>query len=147
MDGMNPITRKEIYLAKVAGDQVETPDPITREEMYLKKIAEADGVLVVQLESDGETWSSNKSRAEILTAMSNGHVFFEINGGLAALVKEPDHPEIYGTVILVEPVLGGGGLLISYYAEFAEDGTLSVTESKYSLDSYSDNSAPGGDET
>lgn len=43
MDGMNPITRKEIYLAKVAGDQVETPEPITREEMYLKKIAEGGG--------------------------------------------------------------------------------------------------------
>lgn len=43
MDGLNPITRKEIYLAKASGDQVETPEPITREEMYLKKIAEGGG--------------------------------------------------------------------------------------------------------
>lgn len=43
MDGLNPITRREVFLAAAAGDQVETPEPITREEVYLKKIAEGGG--------------------------------------------------------------------------------------------------------
>lgn len=37
----NPITRKEQYLAKAAGESVSIPEePHTREEMYLKQIAE-----------------------------------------------------------------------------------------------------------
>lgn len=39
----NPITRKEHFLAKAAGESVNTPDPITREEMYLNAIASASG--------------------------------------------------------------------------------------------------------
>lgn len=31
-----PITRKEMFLAKLAGMDVKTPEPITREEMFLK---------------------------------------------------------------------------------------------------------------
>lgn len=38
-----PITRKEMYLAKAAGVAVETPEPVTREEMYLDAIAESGG--------------------------------------------------------------------------------------------------------
>ena len=40
---MNPITRREVFLAAAGGQQVETPEPITREEMYLKQIAEGGG--------------------------------------------------------------------------------------------------------
>lgn len=43
MDGLNPITRREVFLAAASGEQIETPEPITREEMYLKKIAEGGG--------------------------------------------------------------------------------------------------------
>lgn len=40
----NPITRKETYLAKIAGQNVTIPDePITREEMYLDAIAQGGG--------------------------------------------------------------------------------------------------------
>jgi len=40
----NPITRKETYLAKIAGQNVTIPDePITREEMYLDAIAKGGG--------------------------------------------------------------------------------------------------------
>lgn len=38
-----PITRKEKYLAKASGQNVETPDPLTREEMYLDTIAKGGG--------------------------------------------------------------------------------------------------------
>ena len=40
---MDPITRKEMFLAKAAGQNVTTPKPITREEMFLAKIAENGG--------------------------------------------------------------------------------------------------------
>lgn len=33
-------THKEIFLAKIAGEDVSLPDPITHEEIWLKKIAE-----------------------------------------------------------------------------------------------------------
>lgn len=36
---IEPVTRKELFLAKAAGMDVETPDPVTREEMYLSKIS------------------------------------------------------------------------------------------------------------
>ena len=39
----NPVTRKEHFLAKAAGESVNTPDPITREEMYLDAIASGSG--------------------------------------------------------------------------------------------------------
>ena len=40
----NPITRKETYLAKIAGQEVQLPDvPITREEAYLNEIAKSGG--------------------------------------------------------------------------------------------------------
>lgn len=40
---MEPITRKEMFLAKAGGQSVKTPEPITREEMFLQRIAENGG--------------------------------------------------------------------------------------------------------
>lgn len=40
---MDPITRKEKFLAKAGGQSVKTPEPITREEMFLQRIAENGG--------------------------------------------------------------------------------------------------------
>lgn len=37
-ENLTPITRKEMFLAKAAGMDVETPEPITREEIFLSKI-------------------------------------------------------------------------------------------------------------
>lgn len=42
MSELNPITREEIYLASIAGQDVAAPDPITRNEMFLAKIAGMD---------------------------------------------------------------------------------------------------------
>lgn len=67
----NPITRKETYLAKIAGQEVQIPDvPITREEAYLNQIAkEGMGTKVIanpedvaedvlnKVEIDGEVYS------------------------------------------------------------------------------------------
>lgn len=38
-----PITRKETYLAAIAGEDVEVPEPVTREEVYLKAILDNGG--------------------------------------------------------------------------------------------------------
>lgn len=39
-----PVTRKEMYLAKIAGKDVDVPaNPVTREEMYLAEIAKNGG--------------------------------------------------------------------------------------------------------
>lgn len=40
MSELNPITRKEMFLAAAAGQDIELPKPITRKEMFLAKIAE-----------------------------------------------------------------------------------------------------------
>lgn len=37
---MEPITRKELFMAKAAGENVNVPEPITREEKYLKYMAD-----------------------------------------------------------------------------------------------------------
>ncbi len=39
---MDPITRKEMYLAAAAGQDVALPKPVTREEMFLAKMAGQD---------------------------------------------------------------------------------------------------------
>ena len=39
-----PITRNEMYLSAIAGEDTPLPDPITREEMYLWYIADTGGV-------------------------------------------------------------------------------------------------------
>lgn len=43
-----PITRKELFLAKAAGMDVQTPEPITREEMFLSQIAGGGSAPVVE---------------------------------------------------------------------------------------------------
>lgn len=40
---MDPITRKETFLAKAGGQDVTTPTPITREEVFLDEIAKRGG--------------------------------------------------------------------------------------------------------
>lgn len=42
-ENLTPITRKELFLAKAAGQNIQTPTPITREEMFLSKIGGGGG--------------------------------------------------------------------------------------------------------
>lgn len=42
-EGLEPITREEMFLAKAAGMDVTTPEPITRREMFLSKIFNGSG--------------------------------------------------------------------------------------------------------
>ena len=40
---IEPITREEMFLAKLAGQDVQTPEPITRKEILLSKAIENGG--------------------------------------------------------------------------------------------------------
>lgn len=42
-DNLNPITREELFLAKAAGMNVQTPTPITRVEKFLDRIGKTGG--------------------------------------------------------------------------------------------------------
>lgn len=42
-ESLEPITREEMFLAKAAGMDVDTPEPITRREMFLSKISGGGG--------------------------------------------------------------------------------------------------------
>ena len=42
-ENLTPITRKEMFLAKASGQNVQTPTPITREEYFLSKITGGGG--------------------------------------------------------------------------------------------------------
>lgn len=42
-ENLTPITRKEMFLAKAAGQNIETTTPITREEIFLSKIGGGSG--------------------------------------------------------------------------------------------------------
>lgn len=73
---LNPVTRKETFLAAAAGQDVTTPTPITREEVFLDAIAKSGGgggssgggVLVVH-NVDG---ALDKTWQEIVNAMAAG---------------------------------------------------------------------------
>lgn len=74
----NPITRKEQYLAKAAGESVSIPEePHTREEMYLEKIAEGGGG------GGGTTVIANPSEeaTDDLTKLQIGDKVYGIEGG------------------------------------------------------------------
>lgn len=63
-----PIERKEFFLAKAAGQSVETPEPITREERYLNAIAEGGG------------GGGGGSNLPSVTSADNGDVLTVVNG-------------------------------------------------------------------
>lgn len=43
MEELTPITRREVFLAKASGQEVETPTPVTREEVFLDAIVKGGG--------------------------------------------------------------------------------------------------------
>ena len=71
----DPITRKEQYYAKMAGENVEVPKPITREEQYLAKIAEGGGgggLEFVELHLDPETFIADMTWQQAFDALASG---------------------------------------------------------------------------
>ena len=79
-ENLTPITRKEMFLAKAAGQNIETPEPITREEMFLSKISGGGGggALVVTVltridpDAGGFVKTADKTKSEIKEAVMKG---------------------------------------------------------------------------
>lgn len=76
MEELTPITRREVFLAKASGQEVETPTPVTREEVFLDKIAKGGGSnkFIVTLTPTAADFSGtmDKTVAEINEAYEAG---------------------------------------------------------------------------
>lgn len=57
-ESLEPITREEMFLAKAAGMDVDTPEPITRREMFLSMIQPGDGSGVT-IRNQNKTFTEN----------------------------------------------------------------------------------------
>lgn len=71
-----PITRKEMFMAKASGQNVNTPKPITREEKFLEKIAKNGGKATSWKDlgektvmGDTLTWDGNTAGLECVDEM------------------------------------------------------------------------------
>lgn len=73
---MNPITRKEMFLAAAGGQDVETPTPVTREEVFLEEIAKGGGSSLPSTEtaSAGDVLSLDDNKKPQWAAPSGGGV-------------------------------------------------------------------------
>jgi hypothetical protein len=56
-ENLTPITRKEMFLAKASGQNIQTPTPITREEIFLSKIVGGGSGFIVC--NNWQAFSSN----------------------------------------------------------------------------------------
>ena len=101
-DELTPITRKETFLAKAGGQNVETPTPITREETFLQAIIDngsggGGGALIATLNT--QTGALDKTWNEIndadLTFMSfNIEGFLKATGLVAATIETESGYEV-----------------------------------------------------
>ena len=81
---MKPLTRKEIFLAKIAGEDIDI-EPLTREEVFLNQIAESGGggggggggsAVICEGDYDIETeaMTARMTAGELFAAIQNGSV-------------------------------------------------------------------------
>ena len=78
---MEPVTRKEHFLARIAGKpHDESLFPITREEFFLDDIAESGGggggggLFIVTVTTSGSTLVADKTVADIHHALASGKI-------------------------------------------------------------------------
>lgn len=83
---MTPITRLEKFLAKAAGENVETPEPITRVEMFLDAIIKnsGSGLPSTEAASAGDVLSLDDNKDPKWAAPNGG------GGVLVVNVTEPE---------------------------------------------------------
>ena len=104
MKNLTPITRKEQFMAKAAGQDVTPPEPITREEMFLSDIAEHEegqgggGSLCVTFTADGNSATCDTAFDDIIVAISAGKWVYAMLDGkptiyqLSSLSTGDDNP-------------------------------------------------------
>jgi hypothetical protein len=124
---IKPITRGEMFLAKIGGQDVQTPTPITRKEMFLQKIAEngsggsggggASGVLGVFISHNTESLDGeitcNVTYDEIYEAYGKKCIVCQVRQSNAhqttldkvAIYGHPDErePISFGDIYYMEP--------------------------------------------
>lgn len=123
-----PLSRKEEYLAKIAGQQgVQKPDyPMSRTEEYLDYIAENGGgggggaseftTLELVMNPDDDTISTTKTAREVIALYTSGKCF------ASSLALDPDPENLtcvqiyYGTLIY----MGEDGYLLSGFTHSPE---------------------------
>lgn len=75
---MKALTRKEIFLAKIAGEDIDI-EPLTREEVLLNQIAERGGggggskVYELTQDSDTKTFTLHATYNEVIADLSTGY--------------------------------------------------------------------------
>ena len=79
---MKPLTRKEFFMAKAAGQSVPDLEPITREEYFLNQIAESGGgggggggskVYELTQDTDTQTFTLHATYNEVNADLSTGY--------------------------------------------------------------------------
>ena len=129
---MQPITRKEFFMAKAAGDSVPEMSPITREEYFLNRIAEngGGGGGVIYVSRDLESGEINATFNELLQHFNNGEFVLTNN-----LWDDDDDQVIYVWNILTEMVQASNAYYV-YFTEFRfyNGGAHPYTEIFYAAD-------------
>lgn len=130
----DPITRKEQYYAKMAGEDVNIPKPITREEQYLAQIAKnggsggggsggGSGTFVLTV--NPETFALNMTWQEIYDALAAGKVGVLINSFMqtetSASVSIIYYADSFADSYVVGGIFGGGVANAAAYAESPND--------------------------
>lgn len=77
---LEPITREEIFLAKAAGMDVPELEPVTRNEWFISQISggSGGGGDAVHINYDAETFKIDKSYNDLLAYSNSGKMVFFI---------------------------------------------------------------------
>lgn len=125
---MKPLTRKEIFLAKIAGEDVDI-EPLTREEVFLNQIAESGGgggggiVCECDFDEQQEHLTARMTAGDLFNAFMQGnhvvlHASTESPLGVSHLcyaLVSATHIDGYSFWILV------GEQIINFGADSADD--------------------------
>lgn len=106
-ENLTPITRKEMFLAKAAGQNVETPEPATREEMFLSKISGGSGGVPINNQDKTITENGVYQADEGYTGLGTVTVEVASTGGgdIDVVVFEEMNQYYYPTKIFINTAI------------------------------------------
>ena len=149
--GIEPITRKEMFMAAAAGESVTTPTPITREEMFLKQIQGGGGekpdmVITVNVRpniqvSNGNYTITEGSVDDVFAAFRAGRYpivkirYYDGNNDAYQVMREEYNASVctYGETLWIAYISASArvGMYVYYhYFYMSGDGTLSSSSIK-----------------
>lgn len=138
---IEPITRREMFMAKAGGQDINTPTPITREEMFLSQIGGFGGGAYVVATFEGGLTDN------VLTCTAD-MTFEEV--WIAAKAEKPLRLHFYAPTLgldfypdfVAQNIRNGGRVLVAYimaldpvilaiWYKFTEDGVFSYGSKNY----------------